>query len=554
MKKYKIIFILISFILSSNSIFSQKKTIEKETLDSKLSLVRLLTDTQQYSEAMRQLNLVEEKYSEDIESSLKNEVNYRLMVARVLRLSNQHDDAMEQINLLPDLGDEPNLHLEVSFRKAALYLESPKYSMEEQIKIIYPIINNGIRVSEELNNIPSLASFYNLNASIHFDECASLKKDCNKHLEIAEESYRKAMNLFMSINDSLNYHNSLNGLFRLAIVEEYNNVDSIKNVVSKYADESIYFPNLTMSRSLLGQYYVRIKNDSLGYFRQTILEKSAMIDAINKNADNTIEKLKLLYEFDSLKADLDLNLNVLSQKELVILEKNKRIDQNRFYSVILFSLVLILIWLLYRQRVLTMGIRKSNFDLNKSNLNYQLLIKESNHRIKNNLQMILSIIEFDKEDTSRESQELLETISSKILTISSLHKILDFKVHNQKVDLQTYFMEIVQNFQKLTKRELNFNIDFIDSKIESERIVYFGLILNELLSNTLKHRKEKDEIFIQVLKSNKSHIFIYRDNSNFKDYVKSNGIFLVENLIVRCGGRDLNFEPQHGEYKFYFNE
>lgn len=533
---------------------SQNDGVQNPKFNEKLGMIRLLTDTQQYSEAMRQLKVIEKEYSSDIESSLKNEVNYRMMVARVLRLSNEFDDAMVQLNLLPDLSTEPNLELEVSFRKAALFNENPKFTMEERVKIVYPIIEKGILDSKKENNIPSLASFYNLYASTHFDQCTYLKVDCKKHRNISAKSYVKAMKLFISINDTLNYHNSLNGLFRTAIVEEYSNLDSIKRLVSKYADESNYFPNLTFSRSLLGQYYIRIKNDSLAFFRQTILEKNAMIDAVNKNADNSIEKLKLLYEFDSLKADLDLKENVLAQKELVIKEKNQRITENVLYSFILGALAIFLVLLLFRQRVLTKRIKNSNLDLNKSNHNYQLLIKESNHRIKNNLQMILSIIELDKKEAQIKSNELLDNISTKIMTISSLHKILDFKEHNQKVILGTYFNEIVEYYQNLTEFKIEFETDFASLEIGSERIVYFGLIINELISNTLKHRKLKDKITIKVISNKNSFTFTYRDNSDFKDFEKANGIFLIENLVNRFAGKEFKFDSQCGEYKFKFYE
>lgn len=168
--------------------------------------------------------------------------------------------------------------------------------------------------------------------------------------------------------------------------------------------------------------------------------------------------------------------------------------------------------------------------------------------------MILSIIELNKEDADLENKNLLTNISSKILTISALHKILDFKEHNQKVELRTYFNEIIEYFNALSTNKTMFSTDFTDLKIRSERIVYFGLILNELISNTLKHRHSEDNIIIQVLKSENSYIFIYRDNSNFGEFEKHSGVNLVEDLIVRFGGSDLKFDDKLGEYKFYFNE
>lgn len=542
------LFGIVGFVHSQSDLTSNSTFIEK------LRLVRLLTDTQQYSEAMRQLKIVEKENALDITSSLKNEVDYRMMVARVLRLSFQFDDAMNQMILLPNLESEPKLKLEIDFRKAALYMENPKYPMEERMKIVYPIINEGIKGSKEINNTASLASFYNLKAKMHFDECALINRDCARNREVASDYYKKSMSLFSTINDTKNYHNVLNNYFRLSLVDLRPELDSLKKIVLEYADSATYFPNLTASRFLLGQYYVNIKNDSLNFFRQTILEKNAMIDAVNNNKDDAIGKLKLLYEFDSLKADINLNRDVIAQKDLSIMEKNRRISENIIFSIVLGALTIVLIFLFLKQRRLVKTLNTSNSELNTSNHNYQLLIKESHHRIKNNLQMILSIIELDKLDAESENRDLLTNISTKILTIAALHKILDFKEHNQKVELRTYFTELIQYFEDLSKNKIEFLTDFSDLKIQSEKIVYFGLILNELISNTLKHRSSEDNIIIQVLKSENSHIFIYRDNSNFGEYSKHSGINLVEDLINRFGGFDLKFDKNLGEYKFYFHE
>ncbi len=551
--KLKYLFLVFLLLGSIHTAFSQRDSIQNPTFEQQLKMIRLLTDTQQYSEAMRKLKEIEN--SEEITKTLENEVDYRTLVARVLRLSYQFDDAMHQLDMLPNLDNHRELKIKVDFRKAALFLENPKYTREERMKVVQPIITEGIKVSKEIDNLGSLASFYNLKASLHSDECAYVGQDCKKIKNAAARYYKDAMRIFLINEDTLNYHNSLNGLFRLSIAELSPELDSLKDLVLKYAESSSYFPNVTVSRNLLGHYFAYIKHDSLNYFKQTVLEKSAMIDAVNNNADNTIGKLKLLYEFDSLKADLNQNREVIAQKDLMIVEKNRRIMGNVFFSVVLVILSLILIVLFLKQRRLTRKMNVTNRALNQSNHNYQLLIKESNHRIKNNLQMILSIIELDKEGNNHKSQVLLGNISSKILTIAALHRVLNFEEHNQKVELKKYFNEIIEYFQDLSKEKVKFISDFTNLEIKSERIIYFGLVLNEMISNTLKHRCTKEDIFIQVQKTENSFEFTYKDCSEFPlNYDKHSGINLIEDLIVRFGGVDLKFNSRIGEYKFYFYE
>lgn len=515
-------------------------------------MIRLLTDTQQYSEAMRELNTMEGTV--EINKSVSNEVEYRLMVARVLRLSGSFDEAMQQLKSLPDLNKNKKLKLRVDFRKAALYSENPKYSMEERIVIVYPIIERSIAAAKELNLLDDLASFYNLKATMHRDECDYIQRNCDENRVKARANYIKSMHLFLTLKDTVNYHNVLNGLFRLSMEEKTADMDSLKRLVTQFTKISGFAPNNMTSYNLLGGYYLHIKKDSVKYLSEIVKSKDESLRMSHKNADNTVSKMKVLYEFDSLNAAIFHNKNMLTQRDLVIQEKSKSINQNIVFSIILGILILILIALFFNQMKLAKRKKIVNTALQESNRNYQLLIKESNHRIKNNLQMILSIIALDIENATGENKQTLYNISAKISTITALHRILNFEEHNQKVELRTYFENIIEYYNNLSGKEITFSTDFAKVKIPSERIIYFGLILNELISNTIKHRATKEDVIIQVLKSDESNIFIYRDSSNFGNFVKNNGITLIEDLISRFGGNDFTFNPNTGEYKFYFHE
>ena len=279
-----------------------------------------------------------------------------------------------------------------------------------------------------------------------------------------------------------------------------------------------------------------------------------MIDLVNNNADNTIGKLKLLYEFDSLKSSVITSKALVEKQDVEISEKNKSIQQTYLFSITLAVFLFLVIYFLVIQRKLTKKMNIANLELQNSNNNYELVVRESNHRIKNNLQMILSMLELDKGNISDEGIDVLTNISAKISTITALHRILDFKEHNQRVLLKAYFEEIISYYTDLSKNKINFITDFANPEIKSERIIYFGLILNEMLSNTIKHRKNQEEVIIQVLKDEDKYIFIYRDNSNFKEFTRNSGINLIEGLIKHSGGINYVFNPTFGEYKFYFND
>jgi two-component sensor histidine kinase len=535
-----------------NVVFSQQENAKNNSFKQKIEVIQLLTNTQQYSQAIRELKALEN--SKSIKKSKENEVDYRLMKARVYRLSSEFDAAMREVDKIPDLRKYKKLKIKVDFVRAALYMENPKYSMEQRIKIVYPIIDAGIKTAKELKSELDLAAFYNLKAGLHSDECNIDHRNCNQNYSTAIIYYKKAMKLFLQNNDTLNFHNCLSGLFVISISMRTADLDTLRDLMLEYANRINYFPNVFASRHRLASYYLLIKKDSSNYLKQTILAKNAMIDMVNKNADNAVGQLKLRYEFDSLKSNINHSKELVSKRDIVIKEKNKRIQHTIIFSISLVVLLILVVYFLIDQRKLTKKVNVTNLELKHSNHNYELLVRESNHRIKNNLQMITSMLELDKANVNKEGLDILTNISAKISTITALHRILNFKEHNQKVLLKIYFNEIINYYNNLTQNANIINADFTNIEVQSERIIYFGLILNEMLSNTIKHRKVKDEIIIQVLKTDNSFVFIYRDNSNYNSFTKNNGIQLIEGLIVRLDGIKLAFNPTLGEYKFYFNE
>ena len=105
--------------------------------------------------------------------------------------------------------------------------------------------------------------------------------------------------------------------------------------------------------------------------------------------------------------------------------------------------------------------------------------------------MIISMLEFTKKGLKKSDSEIIQSMSGKIQTISALHKHLYVDVHNEHVDLNVYFSEILRHYQDIGLK-YSVNQSVCSASIRSERIVYFGLILNEMLSNTLEHGVSDD--------------------------------------------------------------
>ncbi|MDP5104738.1 MAG: hypothetical protein NWQ31_01045 [Polaribacter sp.] len=191
-----------------------------------------------------------------------------------------------------------------------------------------------------------------------------------------------------------------------------------------------------------------------------------------------------------------------------------------------------------------------------SNKKFELLMIESNHRIKNNLQMILSMVDYSSDNEDEQQTKTLNKISSKIQTVGVLHKHLYADVHNQFVNIDTYFNEIIYLYREMNATNLVIKSSIIPIKIESERIVYFGLILNELLANTVEHHKaDVKNVTIEITALKGQFQFLYTDGSPHLNANKVNkGGILLHQLMERIKAVNLTIDTHTGTYKFLFKD
>src|SRR5690606_24101663 len=101
-------------------------------------------------------------------------------------------------------------------------------------------------------------------------------------------------------------------------------------------------------------------------------------------------------------------------------------------------------------------------------------VGESNHRIKNNLQLIISLIGSEIYKSNHATQESVH-ISEKINAIAALHQQLYLSVDKRKVSLKKYFSSIEQSFKiGLIQDSVDFSIETEDFDIPTDKAVYIG--------------------------------------------------------------------------------
>lgn len=158
---------------------------------------------------------------------------------------------------------------------------------------------------------------------------------------------------------------------------------------------------------------------------------------------------------------------------------------------------------------------KRLFEYQKTNRENEILLKETHHRAKNNLQTLSSLLSLQiMNSNNSESKKLLLDCKNRISTMAIIHETLNNSTNFRFVNAQNYFELLVGNLFQ-TFYSLSENIK-IKKKISSMDIaidisIPMGLIINEVVSNSIKHafgNVEHPSVSINLKKVNTSKLLL----------------------------------------------
>lgn len=248
------------------------------------------------------------------------------------------------------------------------------------------------------------------------------------------------------------------------------------------------------------------------------------------------------------------------KKEAVIQNKNRQmISVGSLLGVIIFGAVL----LVRKNRQINRQnkiINNQVIDLSKTLEQKQILLSELQHRVKNNLQHVISILEIQKESVDFNNiDELIRGNQNRIHSMALLHKKLNVSDNVNDVDLKRYvteLSELVKDSYDNHKKQINLIVKCQVESISIEKALPIGLIITELVSNSMKHAFRKRSIGIIHIEITKDEItgqskLYYSDNGDGFDFNKTSekglGQEIIKGLIDQLGGktetkRDNGFE------------
>lgn len=190
-----------------------------------------------------------------------------------------------------------------------------------------------------------------------------------------------------------------------------------------------------------------------------------------------------------------------------------------------------------------------------------VLLKELHHRVKNNLQIIISLIRLqsDKIDDERLNSILIQS-ENRIRALSSVHELLYKSSNIAEIDAKLYLDILINEISYSLNYQEKIKVFIIsNAKLSMDKAIYCGLIINELVTNAFKHafkNKKNGVIEVSLIEKPEEYELIIRDNGvgikNIESFKKNLGLQLVTTLVKKQLKGNIEIEGDFGT-AYYIN-
>ncbi|MCM0666958.1 tetratricopeptide repeat-containing sensor histidine kinase [Flavobacterium tyrosinilyticum] len=322
-------------------------------------------------------------------------------------------------------------------------------------------------------------------------------------------------------------------------------------------------------------------------FSRHVLELTLFkIDSLNGNYLSAIEHMKsytrIQDSMDNMRKNLDYeNLkfkfetsakiqNIKSLKQQTDLQK-RELHSSKLLNIISISslfLLLIIIILLYnrakikqrstsRLQLKEKEIKLKNVKLERLVEEKEWLLKEIHHRVKNNLQTIISLL--NSQSSYLKDDLAISTIKNsqnRIYAMSLIHQKLYKEDNVSMIDMPDYCNELVEYLKESFNAEyIHFEVKIDAIELDISQAIALGLIINEVITNSIKYAfKDTQNCIIRLslsgISENCYKLFISDNGIGIQDIVElqnsnSFGMTLINGLSNTLEG-DLAIKNENG--------
>ena len=348
----------------------------------------------------------------------------------------------------------------------------------------------------------------------------------------------------------------------------------------------IFSPPLSRLRDIHGMLFKvdSAKGNYVDAIRDLQVQQQLNDSIFSIKKSKAIQELQIKYETEAKDEDLRLK-----QKDITLLTKKSQLQQANLKKasltrniIILSGIALLILFFAgyeIKQRH-NVALQKQQNKINEQNHQLETavakqkklskekdwLIKEIHHRVKNNLQIVISLLNVQSDYLDNPSAiNAIQESRERMQAIALIHQKLYQTDFGNSINIKSYIEEMLGYLQSFTDSEkVRFDLAIGDLNLDVSQAVPLGLILNEAITNALKyafinngagtisielHQTNEENIFLKIRDSGKG----FPENFNFAEN-KSLGIQLMKLFAEQLDG-ELSFENNNGgQIQFIFKK
>lgn len=265
--------------------------------------------------------------------------------------------------------------------------------------------------------------------------------------------------------------------------------------------EQDWVPEMVNSYMLLADCYEKLEN-----YQQAILYQKrsrAVHDTITKNKIANLES-EALIKYETGKKDQQL------EEQAQLIQQKTKIQWLSIGIAVSLALLLSALFFFFKRN------QKTTAALAVKNAENELLLKEIHHRVKNNLEMVSSLLKLQSVKTKDEAaKDVMQASQNRVQSMGIIHQKLYQGENLGSIEMLDYFKNLSENiidaYGANDRVEVSYDMQAIDLDVDTA--VPIGLIVNELLTNSLKYafpedRNGKIQLSLKELEENQLQLVV----------------------------------------------
>jgi two-component sensor histidine kinase len=415
---------------------------------------------------------------------------------------NYQEKFAEALPVFEELINNPKVKQSEDINNAVLYGLGQSYMGVKEYPKAIPILKSCLTLKFRNTKYQSLAAITNL-------------------LYVAEKQqghYQQALEYYEQVKV---YSDSLVNINRTALIEELDKKYRTAEKEQQLAllDKDNKLKDLSLQK----------EHQSLLLSEANNKQKLQDIDLLNKQ--NEVSSLLLQQHEQSLL--LSKTQNEKANQQLVLLNKENQVkelsikEKNRtnWLFALGFAVALIImasVFVLYRNKQKAGRLlEEKNAIISKSLEEKEVLLKEIHHRVKNNLQVVSSLLNLQSRSIS-DSKALaaIKEGRDRVKSMALIHQNLYSDDNLTGVDVKDYIEKLTQSLfasYNIQSDKIQLQTDIDSLNLDVDTVVPIGLILTELISNALKYAFDETQI------EGSLQVKLKQEDGNLLLRVKDNG-------------------------------